>query len=173
LELPVAVGRWPPAVDVDRTMNRPATGTKPAEAGWDAGRGMPYWRLDYHLVWATWRRLPLIDLPRESLIHRIMKGKASELGVVLRAIGNTDDHVHMVAAIPPNLAVAECVRQLKGASSHALNHSPACVARFRWQEGYGALTVGEQSLPTVVQYVLRQKEHHRLGSVEAVYEHIG
>ncbi len=128
---------------------------------------MAYWRLLYHLVWATYEREPLITPERESFLCRILGGKASELGVFVHAIGNTCDHVHLVVGIPPKLAVSECLRQLKGASSHALNRHDA---PFRWQEGYGALTLCDEILPTVIAYVRNQKRQHHDGSVDVCFE---
>jgi|GEM_PF-3454082 len=41
---------------------------------------------------------------------------------------------------------------------------------FKWQKGYGALSVGERSLETVKEYVAKQKEHHRENRIIDVYE---
>jgi hypothetical protein len=41
---------------------------------------------------------------------------------------------------------------------------------FRWQEGYGALSLGERSLATVVAYVQNQPRHHREGTTLPLYE---
>jgi hypothetical protein len=38
--------------------------------------------------------------------------------------------------------------------------------------GYGALTIGERSLETVMAYAARQKEHHRDGKEIALYERV-
>ena len=65
-----------------------------------AGDCMAYWRLHYHLVWATYQREPLIDSNCEAIIHRTLYGKAKELGVRIHAVGSVDDHVHVVASIP-------------------------------------------------------------------------
>ena len=128
---------------------------------------MPYWRLLYHLVWATYQRQPLLTPDREPLVYRILGGKASELGVFIHALGNTTDHVHLVVGIPPKLAVSECLGQLKGASSHAVNRT---AAPFRWQEGYGALTLSDEILPTVMAYVRTQKQHHLDGTLDLRFE---
>ena len=124
---------------------------------------MPYTRLLYHLVWATYEREPWLNTQRSAWLSRILGGKAAELGVFVHTIGNVSDHVHLVVGIPPTLAVSECVGQLKGASSHALNHH---APPFRWQEGYGAVTLCDEILGTVIAYVRNQKRHHRVGSVE-------
>ena len=83
-----------------------------------------------------------------------------------------EDHVHIVVSIPPKIAVADCVRHLKGASAYAINRMDGSDGQFKWQAGYGALTVGEKSLETVMEYTARQKEHHKAGTMIDVYEGI-
>jgi len=133
---------------------------------------MTYWRLHYHLIWATFERQPSITPEREKMIYSVLYRKADELGLKIHAAGNADDHIHVVISIPPKISVADCVRHLKGASAHAINKMPNNDGDFKWQEGYGALSVGERSLETVMAYVARQKEHHKNRSVLAVYERV-
>ena len=131
---------------------------------------MNYWRLHYHLIWATFERQASITPERERMIYGVLYRKAEELGVKIHAAGNVEAHIHIVASIPPKLAVADCIRHFKGASAYAVNHMDGDDGQFRWQEGYGALSVGERSLEAVMIYAARQKEHHREKSVMAVYE---
>jgi putative transposase len=131
---------------------------------------MPYWRLHYHLIWTTFEREPMIHAASEHIIHGTLHAKARELSLILHAVGNTEDHIHVVVSIPPKLAVADCLRHLKGASSRAVNQMLQSRSAFKWQEGYGAISVGERSLPTVIAYVTKQKEHHRAGTLVAEYE---
>lgn len=130
---------------------------------------MPYWKLHYHLIWATFARRASIDAERERIIEATVWAKAKELSVVVHAIGTVEDHIHLVASIPPVRSVAECVKRIKGASSRAMNVREAANL-FRWQEGYGALTIGARSLPTVIAYVRNQKQHHREADTIPVYE---
>ena len=95
------------------------------------GRCMAYWRLHYHLVWATDEREPSIDAAIADVIHRVMYGKAKELGLVIHAVGGVEDHLHIVVSVPPKLALADCVGKLKGASSHAVNLGRQGAAAFR------------------------------------------
>ena len=133
---------------------------------------MTYWRLHYHILWATYERQPIIRPEREKMFYGVLYRKAEELGVKVHAGGNVEDHVHVVLSIPPILAVAECVRQIKGASAHALNRIPGSDGQFKWQGGYDALSVGERSLEVVMEYAARQKEHHRSNKLISVYERI-
>src|SRR5215211_5442682 len=122
---------------------------------------MTYWRLHYHLIWTTHDRKPTITLDREKMFYGVLYKKGKELGLKIHAAGNIEDHVHIVLSIPPKLAVADCVRHIKGATAFAINHMTGSDGQFKWQGGYGALTVDERSLETVMEYAARQKEHHR------------
>lgn len=131
---------------------------------------MPYWRLHYHLVWATWKREWLLDDARTSLMRAVIYHKAKELGLLVHAVGSVEDHVHVVVSIPPKRAVADAVRHFKGASSYAFNHTLESQTVFKWQEGYGAISLGQRSLRPAVAYANNQIEHHRAGTTVAFYE---
>src|SRR5687767_4897722 len=133
---------------------------------------MTYWRLHYHLIWATYNREPNLTPEREKLFYGVLYKKSEELDLKVHDAGNIEDHVHVVLSIPPVLAVAECARQLKGASAYAINRMPGSDGQFKWQGGYGALSVGERSLETVMEYAAKQKEHYRENKLIAAYERI-
>ena len=133
---------------------------------------MTYWRLHYHLTWATFEREPCLIPEREKIFYGVLYNKGKELGLKIHAAGNIEDHAHVVLSIPPKIAVADCVRHLKGASAFAINHMAGSDGQFKWQGGYGALSVGERSLEAVMQYAAKQKEHHRENRLIALYEKI-
>lgn len=132
---------------------------------------MPYWRLFYHIVWGTKGRLPLIDPAWESDLYGYLWGKATALECIPHAIGGMPEHVHVVISIPPKLAVAKIIGQLKGASSHHVNEKYA-NGSFAWQAEYGVLSFSEKVLPTIVEYVKNQKEHHTQNTTMEVLENL-
>jgi putative transposase len=78
------------------------------------------------------------------------------------AIGGVADHVHLLVRFPTSVSLARLVQQLKGSSSHLVNHlHPEVRRRFRWQGGYSAFTLARRDVPAVSRYILRQEEHHR------------
>lgn len=83
---------------------------------------------------------------------------ADEYGVQVNAIGGTEDHVHIVATLPPKTAVAVLLRALKAGSSKWMNEEGHL---FAWQTGYGAFSVSASNLDRVCDFVRRQEEHHR------------
>jgi putative transposase len=131
---------------------------------------LSYWRLYYHLVWATYQRAPWLTSSLEKLVYGALLNKAGELSLIIHQIGNTDDHIHVIASIPPKISIAECMRQLKGATSHYVNKQRALDEQFGWQDGYGVISFGERSVATLVAYVKNQRIHHAQGNVIALYE---
>ncbi len=123
---------------------------------------MPYFRLFYHFVWSTKDRLPLIEGATRTLIYRAIPAKVVELGGILHALGGIEDHIHLVTTLPPKVAPAAAIGQIKGSTSHLITHRSTGVgaAPFAWQTEYGVLSLSERHLPLVVAYVREQAQRH-------------
>ena len=134
---------------------------------------MPYWRLFYHVVWATRGRQSLL-LPRHAaMVEETIRTVCRERGVIVQAVGLAPDHVHVVASIPPAHSIGEVVGQWKGASSHRLRRDGDFGDdAFAWQKEYGVHSFGEPALADVLSYVRSQPERHRLGRVWTALERI-
>ena len=72
------------------------------------------------------------------------------------------EHVHVLLDLPASLSLEECVKLVKGASSHWINQERIVPGRFRWARGYAAFSVSESNVPTIVRYIASQAEHHRI-----------
>lgn len=121
---------------------------------------MALWRLYYHLIWATKERQPLIAPECESQLYGYIIGKADALSSIIHAIGGTENHIHLVASIPPKISISDFVQNIKGSSAHYLNHLPSSQDMFGWQRGYGVFSLGNKQLEQAVVYVKNQKAHH-------------
>lgn len=121
---------------------------------------MPYYQLFYHLVWATKNREPLLTPEVEPIIHNYLRTKAVGLGAIVFALNGVEDHVHIVASIPPKMAVATFIGQIKAVASTKFNKSYRDHPSFFWQTEYGAFSFDGKRLPNYIAYVQRQKEHH-------------
>jgi REP element-mobilizing transposase RayT len=133
---------------------------------------MTFWRNYYHLVWATKDRLALIRSDFEAELFHYIVSKARELEVIVYVINGTENHVHAVVAIPPKYSVAEVVKHIKGSSAHYINSKINPGENFKWQRGYGCLTLGEKQRPIAEAYVQNQKSHHDQNSTNAWLENI-
>lgn len=133
---------------------------------------MPYWKLYYHFIWGTKERLPTILPAFESDLYRAIAAKVKELDGTTYAIGGILDHIHLAVSVPPKIAVAKFVGEVKGNSSHYINHIVKPDIEFYWQDEYGVLSFGEKNLSAVVRYIQNQKRHHADGSLIAAMEQI-
>ena len=120
----------------------------------------PFTQLYLHCVWATWDRLPLVTPKIEQVVYASILDKCRELKCEALAIGGMPDHVHLLVRLHTTVAVADLLKEVKGASSHLITHQVAPGEFFKWQGAYGAFTVSKDNVPDVKAYVERQKEHH-------------
>ena len=134
---------------------------------------MAFWHTYYHLVWATKERQPLITSEKETELYNYIIHKADNLNCIIHAVGGIEDHIHLVASIPPSLSIADFVKDIKGSSAHLLNKNSRLSTNsisFSWQRGYGLFSLGSKQLKQAVFYVQNQKNHHSQGSAIAILE---
>ena len=124
----------------------------------------------YHATWVTKFRRPLLDDDLRPRLHQYLHDKVIEYGGAIMAVGGTEDHVHLVFAIPPRAELAPFIGRLKGSSSHWVNHFYNPGGDFAWQRGYGVFPVAEEELASLCDYVRNQIDHHRLGTTVPAYE---
>lgn len=119
-----------------------------------------YYEIYIHINWAAKNRESLVKQENEDSIYDIIKAKCQKFKTELLAFGNTDNHVHLLIAINPNIRIVDLVSEMKGASSFFINKQPEQF--LKWQDGFGCLSVGKSELKRIKQYIERQKEHHSI-----------
>jgi putative transposase len=131
---------------------------------------MPYWQLFYHFVWGTKKREPLVTADVEPVVNDFLRGKAVGLGATVMALNGLPDHCHLVAAVPPSIALSEFIGQVKGVASAKFNQARLRDLPLHWQEEYGVFSFHHKVLPNFVAYVEQQKQHHADGRLLNVLE---
>jgi hypothetical protein len=61
----------------------------------------------------------------------------------------------------PDLSVSDLARDVKSNSSSFLKDKKWVNSLFSWQEGFGAFSYSKSQSQDVVNYILKQPEHHR------------
>ncbi len=123
-----------------------------------------------HLAWATWERTPLLAGELERGIHRGIVTICEELKAGVIGIGGMDDHIHLLIQLPPALSVADLARRAKGSSAHLATHTLAAGRFFKWQPGYGAVSVSPRHLAQITHYIANQRQHHTANSLLPLLE---
>ena len=127
--------------------------------------GKVYSEIFLHFVWHTKDDIPFITgAVRPALYDFVAKRVAADDNLTLGAIGGTRDHIHLCLEVSPKVAPADVVGDLKGASSHHINHLVPRVGQLQWQQGYGVLSLGRKNVPWLRRYIDSQEQHHGRGT---------
>ena len=124
-----------------------------------------------HVVFGTKYRLRALTLSvREELFpYLVTVGK--QFGIEVLEVGGVEDHVHILIALPPSVALGEAVKKLKSNSSRWIKERFQ-LQKFAWQTGYGAFSVGAGAFTATKQYIGTQAEHHKRRDFRAEMEQI-
>ena len=108
-----------------------------------------------HCVFSTKDRAN--SIPDPAALGRYLGGVAREKKIPLLIAGGTNNHVHLLIALPAATPLAKAVQELKGNSSRWLNQQGSS---FAWQEGYAAFSVSASNKRAVMEYIAEQPRHH-------------
>lgn len=97
-----------------------------------------------------------------------MGGVARKREMKALGVGGTGDHVHLLLSLPSSLPVAKAMREIKSESSRWMRDECA-LAKFEWQEGYGAFSIGWSQVEVTLKCIAGQKEHHRKRDFQAEF----
>lgn len=120
-----------------------------------------YANLLIHALWSTKGREPLLDAEIKPQLFAYMAGVLKRLGGQPLLLNGPGDHVHMLFAAPPTVALSELVKKIKANSSKWVHKQWPQRRSFGWQTGFTAFSVSHSQLPKVRKYIARQEEHHR------------
>jgi putative transposase len=116
-----------------------------------------YCHIYLHLIWSTKNWEPLINETMERDIYEIFDAKAKKHNSGIIAIGNTNDHIHVLVRISSRTVISEMIREFKGSTSYFINQNGGSLY---WQDGYGVVSVSLSAVDTVKNYVENQKTKH-------------
>jgi len=119
--------------------------------------------LHAHLVFTTKYRRGVLDTQMLNRCEQLMAQVCADFGATLAEFNGAQDHVHLLAAYPPKVALSHLVNSLKGGSSRRLRQDfagrtnrAAMRGRF-WSPSYFAGSCGGAPLHIVKDYIADQK----------------
>ena len=129
----------------------------------------PYSSLNYHFVFSTKNREPLLVQDIESRVWSYIGGIARAHNMKALQIGGIEDHIHALVMAPPTIAPCQIAQYLKGGSSAWIHDEFTQLKHFGWQDGYGAFTYSVKEKNRLTEYVKNQEEHHKIVSFRDEY----
>ena len=122
----------------------------------------------YHIVFSTKDREPWLEGELATRCHAYLGGAIRDEGGVALAINSMAEHVHILAKLRQDKAIADVVRDIKANSSGWVHRTFRRTA-FAWQAGYGAFTVSFSQVGRVRTYIEKQREKHQRFRFEKEY----
>ena len=143
-------------------------------AKWKKAAHVVY-QCSYHLVWTPKYRYRILQGEIKEFVEKKIKAVCEWKRVEILKITIMADHVHMVAIIPPKLAVAELMGILKRKTAITvfqqrknLREKPYWGNHF-WSRGYCVTTIGMDE-EKIRRYVKYQEEAERLNEDDELQE---
>ena len=122
---------------------------------------MSFVKIMVHAVWGTkYRSALLADGLRQKVCNHI-KENATSKNIRVDTINGHTDHLHCLAELNPDLTIRKQMQLIKGESSNWINKNNLMHSDFSWAEDYYAVSVSEDDLQNVRNYINNQHEHHR------------
>ena len=119
--------------------------------------------LKYHIVWITKYRKPILGGEVGKRVRELIHQTCASLDVYIEKGHVSKDHVHLLVSVPPNLAVSELVKRLKGRSSRLMLEEfgelrKVYWGRHLWARGYFAASSGNVTDEIIAEYIEKQSQ---------------
>ena len=119
--------------------------------------------LKYHIVWVTKYRKPILRGEVGKRVRELIRQTCASLDVYIVKGHVSRDHVHLLVSVPPNLAVSELVKRLKGRSSRLMlaefgELRKVYWGRHLWARGYFVASSGNVTDEIIAEYIEKQSQ---------------
>ena len=128
-----------------------------------------YRQILYHIVFCTYQRENTLPEDFHEELYRYIWGIIKKRNGVLYRINGTENHIHILSDLHPTIALADFIKEIKTASNTWMKESGKFPNFVSWANGYCALTYSYRDKDMIVNYIKKQKEHHRKTDFENEY----
>ena len=127
--------------------------------------------LYYHVIWRTKCSKRTITEASTHELYAYILGFCKQWQCKLIRIGGSDDHVHMLVSLRPDICLSDFMRDMKSMVSKWMKSRTDLFPCFDgWGNGYAAFTYSERDKEMIRQYIAKQKEHHKHVTFREEYE---
>ena len=121
------------------------------------------------VVFAVQNRNSFIAPAWEEELYKYITGTIQNKGQKMLAINGVQNHIHFFIGMKPTCCLSDLVREIKKSSNIFIKEKKFVRYNFQWQEGFGAFSYSHSHLSDVIQYIERQKEHHKKKTFKEEY----
>jgi putative transposase len=115
----------------------------------------------HQIVYSTKKRRPTLKKENRNQLYKFLWSICERKKCQPYAINGTEDHLHIILAIHPTIAVSDLVKELKISSSFFIKENGIFPGFDSWQTGYGLFAYHVELLPKLIRYTENQEIHHK------------
>ena len=112
------------------------------------------------IIFSVYKREPLLSPDWENELYKYIAGIINNRNNKIIAINGMPDHVHILLKLAPTECVSDLVREIKKSTSLFIRRKLRFGSVFYWQRGYAVISYNEKDIPTIKNYIQKQKQHH-------------
>jgi putative transposase len=122
----------------------------------------------WHVMFCTKYRYDMFTkFKYKNLCEASIRKAATKHNIEIIELEVMPDHVHLLIRLPPMLSIEKAIMILKGGSAYIFfrNHKKARLRYPQghlWSKGKFYTTVGYTDLPSTLDYIRNQEQHHAL-----------
>ncbi len=120
-----------------------------------------YRQIFYQIVFGTKYRRPTITREYDTELYKYISGIIKNKHCKLYRINGIEDHIHIMSDLHPTVCLSDYIKDIKVASNTWMKDSGKFPEFEGWQEGYRAFTYSIREKDMIINYVKKQKEHHK------------
>ena len=129
---------------------------------WRTGRSCIF-KNNVHLVFVTKYRRGVFTKEMLERLRSVIDETCEQMDCEMLEFGGEDDHIHIMVAVHPKVAISNLVSKLKGKSSYLLRREhwdrikTMLWGKHFWSPSYCVVSCGGASLNIVKQYIKQQR----------------
>ena len=122
---------------------------------------MSFVQIWIHAVWGTKNREPMLHNEIREKVKQHILNNAKTKSFFIDCVNGYTEHLHCLMTLNADLSVAKQMQLIKGESSFWINKNKLVKGHFEWADEYFAVSVSEDKLDNVRNYINNQEEHHK------------
>ena len=119
-----------------------------------------------HYVITTKKRQGIFSPDKEKTLFAYILGVTENLNCKLIRINAALNHMHILVKIPTTISASDYIATVKRSTSLFIKNTGLYPKFWGWAREYSVQSVSLDDVERVRQYIINQKEHHKVVSFE-------
>ena len=122
-----------------------------------------------HVVVGTYRQKNFLTPDIVTQLSVYLSAVAKSKGMNMVVLGGTENHVHILLALPSKLSVESAIISLKQSSTTWLRQKSELLRSFSWSTGFAAFSISRSQIDSTLSYIQNQERYHVYKSFREEY----